>query len=330
MKINEEIGKWRNKRVLVIGEALIDKYILGHADSISPDAPVPNITLEKTESYLGGIGLVIQFIKALGGIPELCTIVGDDFEGNFFVKRLKELKIDNNGVHFDKSINTPQITRIRAMNQQLLRLETNYDRIISENSIKALFNTIGSMPKDLGSIVILDFGIGGLFTDPFIQNLLDTIKLHFPHAPIIVRPNLANYYLYENTDLIKITIQKALKVLSIDCCNDTSVSIVGKKVLSTTKCKSVLLNDIESNSFLFTKNVEKVEKLPSMLKIPVRSYVSVNSTIMAVLGLSYAAKTPVAMSVKMALCAASLSASLPPVEFFTPEKLSAYLSEYIN
>ncbi len=314
----------------MIGEALIDKYIIGYTDKISPDAPVPNVTIEKSESYLGGIGLVIQFIKALGGIPEICTIVGDDYEGNLFVKKLKELKIDAKGVFIDKYINTPQITRIKAMNQQLLRLETKYDNDISENSINALHNIIKSMSKDLNSIIILDFGVGGLFTDIFIQKLLENIKEIYPDLPIIARPNLTNYYLYENVDLIKITLKKALDVLSIDCCNDTSISIVCKKILNTTKCKNVLLNDIESNSFLFSRESEKIEKIAPILKNPVRSYVSVSSTIMAVLGLSFAAKIPSLIGVKGALYAASLSATLPPVEFYNAENLSKFLNEHLN
>ena len=70
-----------NKKILVIGEALVDRYISGHADKISPDAPVPNVKIERYDTYIGAIGLVIQFIKSLGGIPEICSIVGEDYEG---------------------------------------------------------------------------------------------------------------------------------------------------------------------------------------------------------------------------------------------------------
>ena len=68
----DEIKKWKDKKVLIIGEALIDKYIFGHADKISPDAPVPNIKTEKSSSYLGGIGRVLKFIQSFGGASAAC------------------------------------------------------------------------------------------------------------------------------------------------------------------------------------------------------------------------------------------------------------------
>ncbi|MHA1294686.1 MAG: hypothetical protein ACTSQJ_18775, partial [Promethearchaeota archaeon] len=177
---------------------------------------------------------------------------------------------------------------------------------------------------------ILDYGVEGLFTDIFIQTLLEILNDTFENIPIIARPNLANYYLYENIDLIKINLQKALQILSIDCCTETSVSIVGKKILNTSNSKNVLLNEIEGTSYLFLKNFEKVEKISTILAKPVRSYVSVGSVIMSVLGLTFASKCPVQDAVKLALYAASLSATLPPVEFFNAIKLQNYISTYLK
>ena len=93
MNYIEDIESWKKKKVLIIGEALLDKYITGQADRISPDAPVPNIKIEENLTYLGGIGLVLRFIKSLGGIPEICTIIGNDYEGEFFLKKLTKKKL---------------------------------------------------------------------------------------------------------------------------------------------------------------------------------------------------------------------------------------------
>ncbi|MFX1296910.1 MAG: PfkB family carbohydrate kinase, partial [Promethearchaeota archaeon] len=224
---------FNNRKVLIIGEASIDKYIVGSANKISPDAPVPNIKIEENLNYIGGIGLALQYIKSLGGIPEVCTIVGNDFEGDFFLKKMKELNIDTSGIINADSIYTPQITRIRAMNQQILRLETDYSTNISESLINDFFNIIETRSPDLESILILNYGIGGLFEDIFIQKLLIKLKETYRDIPIIARPNLSNYYIYEDIDLIKMNLQKALQTFSIDCCNETSISIVGNKILKS-------------------------------------------------------------------------------------------------
>lgn len=329
MTLVEKIN-FKNRKILIVGEASIDKYIVGSANRISPDAPVPNIKIDENLSYIGGVGLALQFIKSLGGIPEVCTIVGNDFEGNFFLKKIKELNIDNSGIITDDNINTPQITRIRAMNQQILRLETDYSTDISESLIKEYFNIIETRSSDLESILILNYGIGGLFTDIFIQKLLIKLKKTYKDIPIITRPDLSNYYIYEDIDLIKINLQKALQAFSIDCCNETSISIVGNKILNSTKCKNVLLSYLDSDSYLISKDLEKLSIFRARIQEPVRSYVSVGSVIMAILSLSYASGIPITDGVKIALFGAALSATLPPVEFFNSEKLCKYISAQSN
>ncbi|MBY9007030.1 MAG: hypothetical protein KGD63_09740 [Candidatus Lokiarchaeota archaeon] len=326
MNLIEGIESWNKKKVLIIGEALLDKYITGQADRISPDAPVPNIKIEGNSTYLGGIGLVLRFIKSLGGIPKICTIIGNDYEGEFFLKKLKELSIETSGILIDDTISTPQITRIKAMNQHILRLETDYNQNIPNSTLNKFIEKIISTESDLDSILILDYGIGGLFQDIFINNLIIKLKQNFS-VPIIARPNINNYYLYEDIDMIRLHLKNALNALSIECCNDTSVSIVGKKIINTTKTKSVLLNHIESKSYLFENKKENFEIVPSSLNTPVRSYVTVGSIIMAILGLTYANKFPPLKAAELAIKAACFSASLPPIEFFNQEKLINNISK---
>ena len=176
----------------------------------------------------------------------------------------------------------------------------------------------------------MNYGIGGLFTDIFIQKLLNKLKETYKDIPIITRPDLSNYYIYEDIDLIKINLQKALQTFSIDCCTETSISIVGNKILNSTKCKNVLLSYLDSDSYLISKDTEKLSIFRSRIQEPVRSYVSVGSVIMAILSLSYASGIPVSDGVKIALFGAALSATLPPVEFFNSEKLCNYISAQSN
>jgi hypothetical protein len=136
--------------------------------------------------------------------------------------------------------------------------------------------------------------------------------------------------MYENVDLIKMTLQKALNTFSIDCCNDTSISIAAKKILTTTKSKYIFFNDIESYSYLYYRDSEKLEKIETILAAPVRSYVAVGSNIMAVLGLSMASKTPILETAKVAIYAAILAASLPPVDFYNSKKLIDYISNHFS
>ncbi|MEE9379073.1 MAG: hypothetical protein V3V33_13665 [Candidatus Lokiarchaeia archaeon] len=330
MALVDEISKWNNKKVLIIGDALIDKYIFGYTDRISPDAPVPNVKIEKSSVYIGAAGLVLQFIQSLGGIPEIYTIIGNDFEGDLYLKKIKELNVNSSGILVDENLRTPQITRIKAMNQHLLRLETDYNGDISQPIIEKFKDLINNKSQDIGAILILDYGLKGIFKDLFIQNLLRDLKENYKNIPIIVRPTKFNYYLYENVDLIKINLQKALDTFSIDCCNETSITIAGKRILNSSKCKNILLNYLELDSYLFSRESEKVEKFNPILQQPVRSYVAIGSVIMAVLGLSVASGISVHDGVKISLFAAALTASLPPVEFYGVKKLQDFILNIIH
>ena len=329
MSLVQEIKKWNKKKVLIIGEALVDKYVFGYTDSISPDAPVPNVKIENSSTYIGAIGLVLQYIKSLGGIPEVCSVVGNDFEGDFFLKNIEKLNIDHTGILIEENIKTPQITRVKAMNQHLLRLEADYHTDISDSIINRFHGIIESKAEDIESILILDYGTG-LFNDLFIKNLLTKLRNKYKDIPIIARPTINNYYLYENVDLIRMNLQKALDTFSIDCCNETSILIAGKRILNSTKCKNVLLNYLELDSYLFSKDYESVKQIKPILKQPVRSYVAVGSVIMATLGLTYASKISALNGVKIALNAGALSASLPPVKFYNSTKLSNFILENYN
>ncbi len=330
MTLIDEIPKWEKKKVLIIGDSLVDKYIHGFTDRISPDAPVPNVKIEENHIYIGAIGLVARFVKSLGGIPEVCTIIGNDFEGDFFIRNVNELQMNSSGILVDETVKTPQITRIKAMNQHLLRLETDYNESISENIKKKFIDLIKNRSSDIDSIIILDYGLGGLFDDIFIQSLMEILKHYFKDKPIIVRPSKSNYFLYENVDLIRMNLQKALDMFSIDCCNETSLTITGKRILNSSKCKNVLLNYLETDSFLFSRDLEKVEKFAPILQQPVRSYVAVGSVIMAVLGLSLASNISVINAVKLALSAAALVAVLPTVEFYDSGKLTNFLQTKLD
>ncbi len=330
MALIDEISKWNNKKVLVIGDALIDKYIYGYADRISPDAPVPNVKIENSNFYIGAIGLVLQYIQSLGGIPEVCTVIGNDYEGEFFLKRIKALNLASSGILIDEKIKTPQITRIKALNQHLLRLETDYNSDISPSIREKFKDLIANRSQDIGAILILDYGLGGIFSDQFIQKILHFLKENYKNIPIIARPTKSNYYLYDNVDLIKMNLQKALDTFSIDCCNETSLIIAGKRILNASKSKNVLLNYLEQESYLFSREDDKIEKFEPILHQPVRSYVAVGSVIMASLGLSYASDILVSDGVKIALFAAALTASLPPVEFYKQERLQNYILTEMN
>lgn len=216
------------------------------------------------------------------------------------------------------------------MNQHLLRLETDYKSEIPSRSLKEFLFNVESNFSNLDSIIILDYGAGGLFTDSFIQKLLHILKTNYNKVPIVVRPNDQSYFLYENVDIMKVNLQRALKIFSIDCKTETSVNIVGKRILNASRCKNLLLNYLETDSFLFLKNKEKVEKFKPLLEEPVHSFMAVGSAIMAIMGLSLAANVGIKNSIQIALYAGVLSVITSPVRFFSISELINFIEKRLG
>ncbi|MFX1419569.1 MAG: hypothetical protein ACFE9N_11675 [Promethearchaeota archaeon] len=241
---------------------------------------------------------------------QLCAVVLCDKQGDFPAKTAK-YKTD----------------KVYLVENPLL---TDYNTDISQSIIEKYKDLIINRSQEVAAILILDYGLKGIFEDLFIQKLMHLLKENYKNVPIIVRPTKSNYYLYENVELIKMNLQKALDTFSIDCCNETSITIAGKRILNSAKCKNVLLNYLELESFLFSKENERVEKISPILHQPVRSYVAVGSVIMATLGLSIASGSSILDGAKLSLYAAALTATCPPVEFYTAEKLQNFISNIIK
>ena len=130
--IAEIIKNFQGKRVLVLGDVMLDHYVWGEVERISPEAPVPVLEVQKEEFRLGGAANVALNIKTLGGEPILLGVIGKDTAANDLIRLLTEKDIDTDKLVIDSSRSTTLKTRIGAINQQIVRIdyETKTDIIL--------------------------------------------------------------------------------------------------------------------------------------------------------------------------------------------------------
>ncbi len=157
-------AQFRNKRIMLIGDAIIDHYIYGNVTKISPDAPVPLMDVQREEVRLGSIATTIQYILKLGGDVELVTSVGKDYEGEHFLKLIREFNLGMKGV-FQFGTTTPKITRILSQSQQsqqILRMEKRYtiDQTEMQQLNIAMEKFIEERIERCDMILILDYNLG--------------------------------------------------------------------------------------------------------------------------------------------------------------------------
>lgn len=197
------LKKIENQQVLIIGDVMIDRYLTGVVSRISPEAPVPVVLQRNTENRLGGAANVALNVTALGGRPVLCSVVGDDVEGELFAAMLNEQNISSKGIVFSKKRRTTVKTRILGNNQQMLRIDSEDTFELSEEEESDLLQKIIKLldqQKEIRSIILQDYNKGVLSVG-LIRKMVDEAKKRGIFTA--VDPKKANFYAFEGVDLFK-------------------------------------------------------------------------------------------------------------------------------
>ena len=129
-------------KVLVIGDVMIDSYLWGKVDRISPEAPVPVVSVSKRENRLGGAANVVLNLQSLGATPIICSVIGEDARGNDFCELLKENNITDRGILKSSSRVTTTKFRILGNNSQMLRVDEEIETNLNEKDSIDFLNHI--------------------------------------------------------------------------------------------------------------------------------------------------------------------------------------------
>ena len=191
--------------VLVVGDVMLDRYIWGAVERISPEAPVPVVLVHTTEDRLGGAGNAVRNLRSLGTKVELCGFIGDDEQGEVVLKLLAAEQIGRDGVLIDSSIPTIAKTRVIAHNQQVVRIDR--EKINTHNkSLRDSFEAlVRSKIEAARVIVVSDYGKGTI-----TESLMATFRqaadgglIGRSVRPIMLDPHPRNYQLYKKMTAVK-------------------------------------------------------------------------------------------------------------------------------
>lgn len=192
------LNRFRGKKILIIGDIMLDIYVRGVVERISPEAPVPIFALKEESSSLGGAGNVANNVKSLGGIPLLAGIIGNDVEGSTVLNIFKENKIKTDGIIIDNSRPTISKTRIIAHNQQILRIDKEEDAYIDKDSEKILLSRVFDLMEDADGIIFEDYDKGTI-TPNVIKEVITKAK----DKVITADPKFRHFFQYKNISLFK-------------------------------------------------------------------------------------------------------------------------------
>ncbi|MES2382243.1 MAG: D-glycero-beta-D-manno-heptose-7-phosphate kinase [Bacteroidota bacterium] len=194
------INKFKNIQVLVIGDVMIDAYLFGKVDRISPEAPVPVVAVEKKENRLGGAANVALNLASLGAKPVLCSVIGNDFEGNDLLDLLRKNNIDARGIVQNAQRITTVKTRVISQNHQMLRIDSEVSDNLNEEQTQHFIKKIEELIPQSQVIIFEDYD-KGVITEELITQI--TAIAHKNNIPVVVDPKKRNFNFYKEASLFK-------------------------------------------------------------------------------------------------------------------------------
>ena len=196
------VQKLENHEVLIVGDVMLDRYLMGNVSRISPEAPVPVVLYQRTEDRLGGAANVALNVQALGAIPILCSVVGNDPDGQALQHILPATGMRPEGLVFSKSRKTTVKTRVLGNNQQMLRIDQEDVHDLSDQETDMLVRKVAELLErfPIKALIFQDYNKGVLAPE-VIRAVTDLAKKR--GVIISVDPKKANFFAYQGVDLFK-------------------------------------------------------------------------------------------------------------------------------
>lgn len=263
--INELFSAFEKLNVLIIGDVMLDNYLWGKVDRISPEAPVPIASIQNKESRLGGAANVAINIQALGATPILCSVIGNDMNGRSFIELLKQIGMSADGIFQSTERITTVKTRIIGNNHQMLRVDEEMETDLTPSDRKQLLNRITTIvsKKNIDVIIFEDYD-KGVIGKQLIEGVVKLARQK--GIPVAVDPKKKNFNHYKNVTLFKPNLKELREGMKIDLDknNTAEISKAVNKLCNDNKIKTALITLSEKGIFYVDEKEEKL--LPAHIR----------------------------------------------------------------
>ena len=213
--------KDKNPKILVIGDLMIDHYLWGSCERISPEAPVQVVNVDDENTILGGAGNVVNNLKALGAKVDVISVIGDCEISKELKKLLSDIKVDTKYLITQKNRVPSKKSRIIASQQQVVRYDRESDEAIDSNAQKNILDTFNRIVGNYACILISDYG-KGVLTNKLTQSLIKVANKN--GKKILVDPKGSNYLKYKGAYLLTPNKKEASVASQITIKDDVSLN----------------------------------------------------------------------------------------------------------
>lgn len=282
-ELNSIIRRFSKVKILVIGDVMLDRYLWGSVERISPEAPVPVVKLKKTSLVPGGAANVAANIAGLGAKSFLVGAVGVDDEAKLFKPLLDKLHISSSNLVKIEDRPTTVKTRIVAHNQHVVRIDQEEIRQLNSEQEEKIWQQIEKLLDKTGVVIVSDYA-KGVVTENLVARLITASKEL--NKKILVDPKGRDYKKYCGADLITPNRFEAAHACNLEPDGQKVVENAGKLLIKRLKIGSVLITQGEDGMTLFRKNGETLHL--NALARTVYDVTGAGDTVIAALGVSLA------------------------------------------
>ena len=321
--IHSAIAALKGHKVMIIGDLMLDHYMIGDVERISPEAPVPVVRV-KNESYLlGGAGNVARNISSLGGDPLLISTVGTDSDGEVLDRLCEEAQLTTKLIR-DPARPTTKKTRIIAHNQQVVRVDQELAVPLQQAEFTELFNYLRTIIEDYPVIILSDYG-KGFISEDFMASFMAMLDECERRPKVLVDPKTVNYDLYKGVDLLTPNTKEAGEGAGLPVSGQDTVVRAGRALFERLDCRNLLITMGGDGMALFEGH-KSIKHIPTFAR-KVFDVTGAGDTVIAAVALSLSAGFELLTACTLANYAAGVVVAQVGAATATPDDLVEVVDE---
>ncbi len=305
------------KRVLLIGDVMVDEYLTGNAERISPEAPVPVVRVFEDRHVLGGAGNVARNLRSLGGEPHLICATGTGSGAELLDSLFEKEGISRSMVRIDGR-KTTRKTRILADRQQMLRIDREDTSPITGEAFEQLLETVAERLPDYDVVIVSDYG-KGVVSRAFMQRIT-ALRDASPNRPkILVDPKTPNFRWYMDVSMLTPNAKETSEGANMPAGNREEILAAGKAIFDLLHCDT-LLTTLGPQGMALFEDRNTVWHIPTMAR-EVFDVTGAGDTVIATTALALSAGVPLLESCMLANYAAGVVVGHVGAATVTPQGL---------
>ncbi|MFA6318575.1 MAG: D-glycero-beta-D-manno-heptose-7-phosphate kinase [Elusimicrobiota bacterium] len=302
-RLKSFVGKFAGKRVLVVGDLMLDEFIRGGVHRISPEAPVPVVQVRSEDYVPGGAGNVARNLASLGAAVAVVGVVGEDAAAERLLSDFQGHGVSVDRVLSDSGRVTSQKCRIIAEHQQVVRFDRESTGPLSPASERSLLARIPEAVASSDAVVLSDYG-KGVVTPAVVKAVLAAASRR--RLPVTVDPKPENFKLYRRVTCITPNVHEAWAGMRrLPEAGEAALDSLGRSVIAELGCASLLITRGPEGMSLFKRGVRDVVHIPTEAR-EVFDVTGAGDTVISVLTLGLAAGASIEAAAVIANCAAGI------------------------